>query len=70
MMTAQQLKFLKGLIAFHRDTMHYWDSKDVIDFDKREAYNHYLELRYWLHDHSYCDKDADDILDMLKELSE
>tara|TARA_B100001063_G_scaffold105688_1_gene98630 strand:- start:2320 stop:2526 length:207 start_codon:yes stop_codon:yes gene_type:complete len=67
MMTAQQLKLLKGLIAFHRDQFDFWDSEDVIDYDK-QAWEDYRELKRWLINNSFMTAD-DDMLDMLKELS-
>ena len=68
MMTAQQLNLLKGLIAFHRDQFSYWDSEDDIDYDK-QAWEDYRQLKRWLISTNHITAD-DDMLDMLKELSE
>lgn len=68
MMTAQQLNLLKGLIAFHREQFDFWDSEDVIDYDK-QAWEDYRQLKRWLSNNSFMTA-GDDMLDMLKELSE
>ena len=68
MITEQQLKLLKGLIAFHRNHFAYADSEDDIDYDK-EHWKEYRYLKGWLINNSFITAD-DDMLDMLKELSE
>jgi len=63
MITEQQLKLLKGLIAFHRDQFSYWDSEDDIDYDK-QAWEDYRQLKRWLISTNHVTAD-DDVLELL-----
>jgi len=66
MITEQELKLLKGLIAFHRDQFSYWDSEDVIDYDK-EHWEDYRHLKRWLINNNFLTVD-DDVLELLSRL--
>tara|TARA_R110000824_G_scaffold119970_1_gene274499 strand:+ start:2092 stop:2313 length:222 start_codon:yes stop_codon:yes gene_type:complete len=67
MMTQKGLKLLKGLIAYHRAELRYWDSIDEIDYNKTEAYNSFFLLDEWLKVSKYIEQE-DDLLLILNSL--
>ena len=66
MITEQELKLLKGLIAFHRNHFAYADSEDDIDYDK-EHWKEYRYLKGWLIINTFITED-DDVLELLNAL--
>jgi|TARA_Y100000289_G_C3874138_1_gene125138 hypothetical protein len=67
MPTEKELKFLRGLIDYHRNQFGYWSSNDEIDYDK-SYYQEFYNLREWLLSSGHINKD-DDILKFLDNLS-
>jgi len=67
MMKEKELKLLTGLVEYHRTNLNYWNSKEEIDYDKIEAYKHFLELDEWLKVHGHFEKE-DDLLIILSNL--
>jgi len=67
MPTEKELKFLRGLIDYHRNQFSYWSSNEDIDYDK-SYYKEFCNLRNWLLTSGHINKD-DDILEFLTNLS-
>tara|TARA_R100001163_G_C5034628_1_gene174103 strand:- start:878 stop:1084 length:207 start_codon:yes stop_codon:yes gene_type:complete len=67
MPTEKELKFLRGLIDYHRDSFRYWSNNTEIDYDKKE-FKKLDKLRNWLLTSGHINND-DDILEFLTNLS-